>query len=244
MKLVVSTHVAGAGEPLRKLLWSLGGGEDVIVCVAGAGEGFDADAFAQSFEVRWVVSHESNNFEYTAFVALTEALWRRPELRAEHYVFLHDTVQAADEFWDILGGFTAEPGVVWYPFCDNFNMGIAAAEFVAEELYLAYRGVRLDKTAAIDIELDCSMPLSLRYLAGPGRWRYAFGEKMLVHAQRPWANDTDVYGVGSAPRCPIRLACGEDRPFLYKFTHLRDRAEGSECSYIWDFEQCLSELKN
>jgi len=227
-------------------LWSLRSHEhldDIIVSVAGMGSdsggSFDTGEFAYAMGVRHVIKHPSNNFEYTAFVSLTEALWRRPELRDEHYVFIHDTVQAAAGFWDILASFESEAGVVWYPFCDNFNMGIAAAEFVVRELYLAFRGVRLDKTAAIDIELNAINPLNLRGLAGEGRWRYAFaGKPMALGAERPWANNTDVYGDGAA-RCATRLVTGNSVPLLYKFVHLHD-ADPCPCSFVWDFENCCS----
>ncbi len=250
MKVVISTHAKNR-EPLRRLLWSLRSREhleDIIVSVAGVGSenggSFDVGEFARAMGVRHVITHPSNNFEYTAFVALTEALWQRPELRAAHYVFVHDTVQAASGFWDILGGFEAAGvgagagGIVWYPFCDNFNMGIAAAEFVVGDLYLAFRGVRLDKAAAIDIELNSGNPLNLRGLAGDGRWRYAFGGKaMALGAERPWANDTHVYGDDEA-RCTTRMAtAGNGVPFLYKFVHLYD-AEPCPVGFVWDFENC------
>jgi hypothetical protein len=240
MKVVVSTHARNR-EPLRRLLWSLRSHEhldDIIVSVAGVGsESFDAEEFAHAVGVRHVITHSSNIFEYTAFVSLREALWHRPELGAAHYVFIHDTVQGAAGFWDILAGFEAEAGVVWYPFCDNFNMGIAATEFIVGELYLAFRGVRLDKAAAIDIELNVRSPLNLRGVAGNGRWRYAFGGKaMALGAERPWANDTDVYGDG-APRCPTRVARADGVPFLYKFVHLHD-VETCPVGFVWDFDNC------
>lgn len=240
MKLVVSTHAKNQ-KPLCQLLWSLRSNEhldEIIVSVAGVSEAFDAGEFASAMGVRHVITHPSNSFEYTAFVALTEALWRRPELHAEHYVFVHDTVQAASGFWEILAGFEPAAGVVWYPFCDNFNMGIAAVEFVTSQLYVAYRGLRLDKAGAIDIELNRENPLNLRRLAGDGgHWRYAFGgKKMLLGAERPWANDTDVYGDGVA-RCPTRVALSEVAPLLYKFVHLHDLKPCPK-GFVWDFENC------
>ncbi len=249
MKVVVSTHAKNQ-EPLRRLLWSLHSDEhldDIIVSVAGVsvGERFDVGEFARTLGVRHVITHPANIFEYTAFVALTEALWRQPELHAEHYAFVHDTVQAASGFWDMLAGFQAEPGVVWYPFCDNFNMGIAAAEFVVGELYVAYRGVRLDKAEAIDIELNLGNPLNLRRLAGDRRWRYAFDDqKMALKAERPWANDTDVYGDGVL-RCPARVALNSDgAPLLYKFVCLYNEGSTSGRGFVWDFDHCCSRAKN
>lgn len=105
----------------------------------------------------------------------------------------------------------ADRQAIWYPFADNFNMGIATRAFT-ELVAAAYKSSgSLDKTDAVMIETDINHPLNLKKLARH-RWMYATPRIGRFMSKGPWVDDTDVYGDGK-----LRCVCGIVYPNLIKF---------------------------
>jgi hypothetical protein len=103
---------------------------------------------------------------------------------------------------------------IWYPFADNFNMGVATPEFLTQCILPNFYNIQIDKHEAIDIELRLEHPLNFKSLA-KGRWCYAtrlFGKLV---SPEPWKNTTDVYGDGK-----LRCVCGLVVPDIIKFVRL------------------------
>lgn len=105
---------------------------------------------------------------------------------------------------------------IWFPFADNFNMGIATREFLRDFIRPSFQNIHIDKKAAIEIELNLSHPLNFKSLA-KGRWQYASREFGRVVSIEPWKNNTDVYGDGI-----MRCVCGYKVPDLLKFVRLTE----------------------
>lgn len=103
---------------------------------------------------------------------------------------------------------------IWFPFGDNFNMGIATREFLRDFIHPAFQYIHIDKKAAIEIELNLNHPLNFKSLAR-GRWQYASREFGKVVSREPWKNNTDVYGDGI-----LRCVCGYFVPDMLKFVRL------------------------
>lgn len=100
---------------------------------------------------------------------------------------------------------------IWYPFADNFNMGIATRAFT-ELVAAAFKSSgSLDKKDAVMIEMDIDHPLNLKKLASH-RWMYATPKIGRFMSKGPWVDDTDVYGDGK-----LRCVCGIVYPNLIKF---------------------------
>ena len=105
----------------------------------------------------------------------------------------------------------AAAAVIWYPFADNFNMGIATRAFT-ELVAAAFKSSgSLDKKDAVMIEMDIDHPLNLKKLARH-RWMYATPKIGRFMSKGPWVDDTDVYGDGK-----LRCVCGIVYPNLIKF---------------------------
>lgn len=104
---------------------------------------------------------------------------------------------------------------IWYPFADNFNMGIAIRQFLSQCILPNFRNLaNLTKHEAIDIELRLDHPLNFKNLA-KRKWRYATRQFGKLVSPEPWKNTTDVFGDGV-----LRCVCGLVVPDIIKFVRL------------------------
>jgi hypothetical protein len=103
---------------------------------------------------------------------------------------------------------------VWFPFSDNFNMGVATREFLTQYIHPNFADKKIDKNEAVAIELNLAHPLNFKTLA-KRRWQYATREFGRIMSFEPWRNRHDIYGDGVL-RCVSRLMV----PDLFKFVRL------------------------
>ena len=238
LKVVIASHI-NSNVQLSIALDSLSYKnhlDDIVVVLSGITDPIVKKLYKKYYELKHIVTHESNFFEYTAFVAMAHQSEIEP---TPFYIMLHDSIQASPYFWEDIQKFTPDKGCVWYPFCDNFNMGIISSTFLKDKVYSAYTANNLlsalTKKDAIDIELISDNPLSLKNLAGNKGWRYAFYDHLPPRSIRMWRNDTDVYGDGIA-RCVTFVFSLLMRPLLAKFVRLHlGQNQNDVCEYTWDF---------
>lgn len=222
MKVVVATHPRYFG-PLKRTLDDLlrtGDAQDVIVVVADDADGVHAWRVSQEYPgLAGVLPHGTNNYEYTSFAAVGEAVRDRnawPE--DSHFLMIHDTVVPGDEFWakaralgeqvkhmgvglwrptmrDLMNGHTRglRPVVVaktWFPACNSFNIGMASRALVLRCAAAYARPIT--KPEGVRMEMDKYNPLSLAALSGPGGWDYLAGPSFSIKI----VADEDVYNTG------------------------------------------------
>jgi hypothetical protein len=234
LKVVIATHINSNVQltiALESLLYR-DHLDDIVVVVSGITDPIVKELYKKYYNLKHVVTHESNFYEYTSFIAMANQSEFTPP---SFYIMLHDSIQASPFFWEDLQAFTPDKAYVWYPLCDNFNMGIICSTFLKDRMYSAYTAINLStltKNDAIAIELTGNHPLSFKSLAGHNGWRYAFHDNLPPRSFRKWRNDTDVYGDGIA-RC-VTCIFSPNRPFLLKFVRM-DCGRDNTCEYAWDF---------
>ncbi len=106
--------------------------------------------------------------------------------------------------------------LIWFPFADNFNMGIATREFLTQYMRPNFTNKELTKAEAIEIELSLDHPLNFKNLA-KGKWQYATRVFGRILSPEPWKNKHDIYGDGV-----LRCICGLFDPDLIKFVRLAE----------------------
>jgi hypothetical protein len=109
-----------------------------------------------------------------------------------------------------------EGNKIWFPFADNFNMGIATREFLRHYIHPRFLKTEMTKEEAIQIELNLDHPLNFKTLA-KRKWQYATRRFGRIMSPEPWKNNHDIYGDGI-----LRCMCGLVVPDLIKFVRLAE----------------------
>lgn len=226
MKVVVSTHPR-YHDPLTRTLQALlrtGDARDVIVVVADDADGAHGRRVSQEHpDLAAVLSHATNNYEYTSFAAVGEAIRDRGAWPDDaHFLMIHDTVVPGDGFWpkaralgeqvknmgvglwrptmwDLIKGHARglRPLVVaktWFPACNSFNIGMASRPLLMR-CAAVYAGP-ISKNDGVLMETDKTHPFSLATLSGPGGWEYLAGPCFSIKI----VAEGDVYDTGVVRR--------------------------------------------
>jgi hypothetical protein len=195
--------------------------DDTIVAVADVPKHLQdivVTYYKSMYGLKYVICHHSNNYEYTSFVSVANAMEKGETFGGcTNFFFIHDTTAVEPAFWGQLAEIAKNELVnnsdkVWFPMADNFNMGLAKPEFLRDYVYPQFKDTTMTKEEAVSIEIDTSNPLNFQAMC-KNRWVHLpiqCDNKFLC--ARPWSNDTDVYGDGVL-RCVVKI----NEPGMYKF---------------------------